>query len=413
MIILCSVWFKMQKKNSIVLIICWLVYTLSYIGKISYNTNIIQIESFYGVTHSQAGLVSTCFFFSYGLGQFINGIFCKKYNLKYLVFFVLLISSACNIFVSIICNFSFIKYLWFINGCALSTLWPSLIRFLSENTEERSTQKAAIIMGTSFTIGTIFCFCLSSLFVAMGNFKIIFYLSCIIDCLLAILWICFYDKLLLNKEERQEFQSEDITNKKTKKVTYLIPIIIVFSFFAIIANLLRDGLTTWVPMVLKELFGVPDSISILLTLVLPIVSAFGIFLAILSNKKSNNYIPLFSILFMITGVSILLMALFNNLGIVFLLINLAVVSFTMSGVCDILTSFVPLEWKKKINAGFIAGLLNGFCYVGSTISAYCLGLVADNYNWNAVFILLSILSFACVVCAIVYYIVYKIKKPAK
>ena len=29
--------------------------------------------------------------------------------------------------------------------------------------------------------------------------------------------------------------------------------------------------------------------------------------------------------------------------------------------------------------------LNGFCYVGSTISAYGLGVVADNFGWTAVF----------------------------
>jgi len=403
----------MQKRSTVLLIICWLVYTLSYIGKISYNTNIIQIESFYGVTHSQAGLVSTCFFFSYGIGQFVNGFLCKKYNLKYLIFFVLIISSICNLMVSVVSNFSLLKYIWFLNGCALSTLWPSLIRFLSENTNEKGIKKVAIIMGTSFTVGTILCFALSSLFVAIGNFKIIFYLAGIIDPLLAVLWLYFYNKLLTNKESIQDTNIEVVKVEKVKMGTFLFVTIVVFSFFAVIANLLRDGLTTWVPIVLKHYFGVSDSISILLSLVLPIVSAFGVFLATFSSKKSNNYVPLFLILFLITSISVLFMALFNSSGIVFLLINLAIVSFLMSGVCDILTSFVPLEWKKKINAGFVAGLLNGFCYVGSTISAYCLGLVADSYSWDAVFILLSLLSFVCVVCSAVYCVVLKIKKPTE
>ena len=71
---------KLQNKSSLVLIIlCWVVYTCSYIGKLGYNANIIQIEKLFNISHSESGMVSTLFFFSYGAGQIINGIFCKKY----------------------------------------------------------------------------------------------------------------------------------------------------------------------------------------------------------------------------------------------------------------------------------------------------------------------------------------------
>ena len=49
-----------------------------------------------------------------------------------------------------------------------------------------------------------------------------------------------------------------------------------------------------------------------------------------------------------------------------------------------------------MNSGLFAGVLNGFCYLGSTISSYGLGAIADNFGWTAVFITLIgfvILSF--------------------
>ena len=53
----------------------------------------------------------------------------------------------------------------------------------------------------------------------------------------------------------------------------------------------------------------------------------------------------------------------------------------------------PLYLRDKIgNSGMLAGVLNGCCYVGSTISSYGLGLVADNSGWNGVFILLLVVS---------------------
>ena len=52
--------------------------------------------------------------------------------------------------------------------------------------------------------------------------------------------------------------------------------------------------------------------------------------------------------------------------------------------------------KSKINSGKIAGLLNGFCYLGSTIASYGLGVVRDRWDWNAVFYLL--LGVCVLVC---------------
>jgi len=41
--------------------------------------------------------------------------------------------------------------------------------------------------------------------------------------------------------------------------------------------------------------------------------------------------------------------------------------------------------RGKVNSGLFAGVLNGFCYVGSTISSYGLGAIADIFGWIAVF----------------------------
>lgn len=69
---------KVLNKNVAVIFVCWLVYTCSYIGKLGYNANITQIETAFGISHAESGSVGTAFFFAYGAGQVINGIFCKS-----------------------------------------------------------------------------------------------------------------------------------------------------------------------------------------------------------------------------------------------------------------------------------------------------------------------------------------------
>ena len=71
---------KKIHPTTLFIALCWIVYTCSYLGKLGYNANITQIEHAYSLSHSTAGMVSTFFFFAYGIGQIINGIFCIFYG---------------------------------------------------------------------------------------------------------------------------------------------------------------------------------------------------------------------------------------------------------------------------------------------------------------------------------------------
>ena len=57
----------MKNKKSgatFIIFLCWLVYTVSYLGKVNYSANITNIIRFYDVSKSEAGLVPTFFFFA-------------------------------------------------------------------------------------------------------------------------------------------------------------------------------------------------------------------------------------------------------------------------------------------------------------------------------------------------------------
>lgn len=59
-----------------------------------------------------------------------------------------------------------------------------------------------------------------------------------------------------------------------------------------------------------------------------------------------------------------------------------------------------LDYRKSLNAGFAAGLLNTFCYIGSTTTTYTLGAVSQSRGWNAVFIImLAVCIAAAVICS--------------
>ena len=64
-----------KKRNILFILLCFLVYTSSYLLKLSYNANIVCFEDEFRITHAEAGVVTTFFFFSYGSVQILHGIF--------------------------------------------------------------------------------------------------------------------------------------------------------------------------------------------------------------------------------------------------------------------------------------------------------------------------------------------------
>ena len=407
-----------NKKSYAILLIFlgWLVYATSYLGKVNYSANITQIIDFYGITKTQAGMVPTFFFFSYGIGQVVNGILCKKYNIKWMVFISLVVSASINLFIAVSSNFAIMKWLWMINGFALSILWPTLIRLLSECLPQKRLSTCSVIMGTTVAIGTIVIYALSSLYAAFDKFKLSFYTAGIAVIIVAVIWLILYNKTVegTKKEKKQEDTVKEIkknisepTTQSKKDRKLLFTTIYVLCFFAIGVNLIKDGLTTWVPSILKDEFKMSDSISILLTLLLPVLAVFGNVIALKIHKMIPDYVHHCAAVFVV--IAVFIGVIIGSLALEFVLLmlfGLIVANFLASSLNSIVTGIFPMFMRGKINSGLYAGVLNGFCYVGSAISSYGLGAIADHFGWTAVF---WVLIGFCVITFVVWigYVCFK------
>ncbi len=389
--------FKQDKKSGAMLLIflSWLIYTTSYLGKVNYSANITQIIDFYGITKTQAGTVPTFFFFAYGIGQVFNGLFCKKYNIKWMIFLSLIISALINLTIAVSSDFSIIKWLWLVNGFVLSILWPTIVRLLSDALPQKVLGSSSVIMGTTVAVGTLIIYGLSSIYAAFDNFKLAFYTAAFSVIAVAIVWLLLYNKAVnsskieRNADEIIKEAATDIPEQVQQKhgenpIFYTT--ICVLCFCAVGVNLIKDGLTTWVPSILKDEFSMNDSLSILLTLFLPILAVFGNVCALKLHKLIPDYVNHCAAFFAVIAVFIgIIIGSLTLEFVAFMLIGLVVVNFLASSLNSLITSIFPLFMRGKVNSGLFAGILNGFCYLGSTISSYGLGAIADNFGWIYVF----------------------------
>lgn len=402
--------FSNKSEAFLLIFLGWLVYTISYLGKVNYSANITQIIDFYGVNKAQAGTVPTFFFFAYGIGQVVNGVLCKKYNIKWVIFISLVVSAVINLIVAVSSNFDIIKWLWLVNGFVLSILWPTLVRLLSAVLPQKVLGTSSVVMGTTVAIGTLIIYGLSSVFAAFNQFKLSFYTAGIAVIVVSFVWLLLYNKAVESaeneknaediqteeknktKEENKAKQTQAVQQKKGER-KLLFTTIYVLCFCAVGVNLIKDGLTTWVPSILKDSFNMSDSISILLTLLLPVIAVFGNAFALKMHNKMPDYVNHCAAFFAVISVFIcIIIGSLKMQSVASLLVCLIVAFFLISSLNSLITSIFPMFMRGKVNSGLFAGILNGFCYLGSTISSYGLGAIADNFGWSAVFV--ALLGFA-------------------
>lgn len=399
---------SIEKRRVYLLIaLCWLVYTCSYIGKLSYNANIVQIGPAFGVTKDECGMVSSFFFFAYGIGQVVNGMMCKRYNIKYVIYGALTVASVMNLLIPFVTSFALVKYIWLINGIAMSFLWTSLIRLLSETLHDEDMNMAIIAMGTTVATGTFIVYGMSALFSAVASYHLTFIVAGSAMLIISLVWLFSFSRLTKVEKRDSHEATEHPAHIPEKTQHKTVVLISVLAFFAVANNFVKDGLTAWTPDILKNTYATPDWLSILLTLLLPTLAIMGTVVAVNLQKKTHSFVGSVTLLFIAsTALTFVVLALISSASYLVLTVGVfGIVSCLMAGVNNITTSMVPLSLREGGDSGKIAGILNGFSYLGSTISSYGLGLIAEKFDWMAVFVTLIGVGIFVIVIGSVYILI--------
>lgn len=399
-----------NKKSNFLIFLCWAAYTFAYVARLNYNASMVEILSQFDTTKETAGTVSSFFFFAYGAGQLVNGLLSKRYNTKYSVTFALVASCIINLGMTFCNGIGAMKILWLFNGVFQSILWSSLIKTLSDNLADDKLPKAVMVMSTTVASGTFTAYGLSALFSALNmSWTSIFYVASAIVGVISVVW--FAGISTIQKSAKKSEVAENKMQNKLSVTPLLVFTVIVILVSAVTNGFIKDGITTWVPSILKENFGMPSSLSIIVTLLLPIVSIFGASLVKTMHKRQKNENVLNGIYYFVAMILAGLILLTINLKSAPLtLILFGGIACLMSAVNNVITSVVPLYSRDKIDSGLSAGLLNTFCYIGSTLATSLLGKIADTKGWNDVFICILLFTVTAFVVCCISVIVTKSKK---
>lgn len=387
-------------------LLCWAAYFSTYICRLNFSAVMPEIANENVFTSGQIASVSSAFFISYGLGQFISGILGDKLNTRLMIFFGLLISSASNILIFFFHSFPALITLWAINGIVQSLVWSPVLKTASIYFDKSEKEKFGVDISTTVPLGTLASYGVSLLTLIFLPWKYVFLTCGLCELLFAILWIAT-TKSLFKKLKPITYNNLNNENVKVMNLKSTIKLMLSSGVFIMlipiaIQGTLKDSVTQWIPTFFSSKFGSATSFSLALTMILPIINVTGAYFAKALNKKIKNELTTSLVFFGVSAVFLLILKLFGSASLTLSLICMAAVTNCMFAINVMLITMVPLWFNKSGRVSTIGGFLNAMAYIGCGGLNILAGIILENgSNWNSLFIMWLMLAvIACVLSAV-------------
>ncbi len=391
-----------RKQINIFTALCCAVYFTSYLTRKNYDAALVEIYTSMAISKSLASLASTGSVITYGAGQLLSGVLGDKFKPKYIITGGLAVTAVCNLLLPLCTTIYPMIVVWCINGLAQAMMWPPLVRIMSEMLDESNYKKGVLRVTIASACSTILIYILIPVCIKISEWRTAFFISS--ACAVIIIFIWFFGLRSVEKITGVVGAGKKMTvnggEVKTLKSGYvfaagLIPI----SLSIILQGTLRDGVTTWMPSIVSEVYDLGTSISIFSTVALPILGIVSSTAASALQRKLKSEIKSALILYIISAVSAVLLLIFHSYSLISSILFMAIITACMHGINLMLVCEVPNYFAAYGKVSTISGVLNSFTYVGSALSIYGIAAIAEKSSgWSlnfAIWIVISVLGGLC------------------
>lgn len=379
-----------------------LVYMVSYMTRINYGAIISEMESATNFSRSSLSMALTGSFITYGVGQIISGVLGDKFSPKKLVLCGLMTTVLMNFLIPI-CNSPYIMTaVWCINGFAQSFIWPPLVRLMTSLLSSDDYKRVATKVVCGSSVGTILIYLISPLIISLFNWKAVFLFSALCGVVMLVLWACspYDEQPQIIEKSKDEYKDADV--KLKKNFSMFSPVMICIMLAIVFQGMLRDGVTTWMPTYVSDVYKLSNIISILSGVILPIITIVCMeTTTAIYSKLIKNPVICATLIFGLGMISAIVIYILSGQNFPLSVSFMALLTGCMNSVNVLLITMLPAHFKKFGKTSTVTGALNSCTYIGSALSTYGIALLSEKLGWNFTLftwiLICAIGTFFCVV----------------
>jgi phosphoglycerate transporter family protein len=379
-------------------------YATFYIVRQNFTVATPEMLRDFGYSRSQIGWVFSLFSIIYGVGKFISGVICDRTDARYFMSIGLIGSAICALCVGFSNSIFVFALLYSLSAIFQSMGWPPVSRLMTHWYAPQDLGTRWGLVNASHQFGSIAILLGGSWLLETFGWRSVFIVPAVIALLLAgILFERLRDtpeSLGLPSIEEKEGLKVVTVHNGEPEVTFreifrehILPnralwYVCMANFFVYI---IRMGFFNWAPTFLQEARGASILSSGAQSALFELTGAFGGILAGWASDRifrgQRNRTSFYFMILLIT-----LLFLFWKVPSPSQIVNtlfLFLIGFFIYGP-QTLVGISGAELGSKRAAAAANGLTGTFGYLGGAVSGVGVGVVADRWGWDAVFLFFGI-----------------------
>ena len=384
---------RYTKRQVRLLVTLFLAYTAAYISRTNLSPALDAIQSDFGLTAAQVGLLPTFFAIPYAIGQIVNGTLADHFRPRNFIAIGLIGSALVNMLFSLAPTYPLLMILWGLNGCLQSMIWTPIVRIMGTEYQDSIRPRAMFAVSMTLIVGYLVAWAISGFLTSAISWRWAFRTSGMITGVIGVVsFILLGDTQNASAAEAKPVAEEPEHRVSALKLVFGTDLFLLL-LGCIFNGYVRDSIMNWAPKMLVDTQGIDLSSALGVVLIIPIINFLGIqFGKVMFAKLSQRVRKTSAVLLGMCAVFSFVLTIGYQLNPLLCTVLLGLCSAMSYGINPLLTSFLPMDYKSLGRLGMAAGLIDALIYVGSAFSGTFAGMIYDHYGWSAVFASWTIFS---------------------
>lgn len=387
---------SLKRRYIVIILISWIAYLASYLGRGSYGSCLLEIVTTTGIERVSAGMVSSAFALCNAIGQLISSFIINKVPAIKLIAIELFSVAAINLLFPQTSSLTLMSILWGINGFMQGTILCSITKIFVQTLSDKWLTRGTLLLNTIGAVGGMTIYVLSPIIVRYANWQSVFFTVSSLLFATGIAWCVIMLRMTADAENgsAKSLSKHCYTEKTEPFIRSLFSCgaicAVVAAFFI---GSLRESVSLWVPSYINDTFGLSVEASTAVTAFVPMLQIFGVFISGKIAENSRNLFLPAAVTFITSGLALLAIRLASGESLVLTLVMFVLNAVSMTAALTFLVSLYPVRCMERRHIARLVGLLNFFVHLGDFAASSGLGWLSQVIGWSATFSITVALSF--------------------